>query len=101
MNTRKAFITLGLLLAFVMMLPSARASERDQATEITFNQSVQIPGHVLPAGTYWFVVSEANTSRNIGEIFNSDRSMLFATVLARSTGPPIVPNPTSDPPYSF
>jgi Protein of unknown function (DUF2911) len=85
MNTRKAFITLGLLLAFVMMLPSARASERDQATAITFNQSVQIPGRVLPAGTYWFVVSEANTSRNIVQIFNSDRSMLFATVLTINT----------------
>jgi Protein of unknown function (DUF2911) len=85
MNTKKAFITLGLLLAFVMMLPSARASERDQATAITFNQSVQIPGRVLPAGTYWFVVSEANTSRNIVQIFNSDRSMLFATVLTINT----------------
>ena len=85
MNTRKAFITLGLLLAFVMMLPSAQASERDQATEITFNQSVQIPGRVLPAGTYWFVVSDANTSRNIVQIFNSDRSMLLATVLTINT----------------
>ena len=85
MNTRKAFIALGLLFAFVMMLSSARASERDQATEITFNQSVQIPGRVLPAGTYWFVVSEANASRNIVEIFNSDRSMLFATVLTINT----------------
>ena|SRR5258706_13590277 len=54
MNTREAFITMGLLLALVMMPPSARASERDQATEITFSQSVQIPGRVLPAGTYWF-----------------------------------------------
>ena len=85
MNTRKAFITLGLLLAFVMMLPSARASERDQATAITFNQPVQIPGHVLPVGTYWFVVSGANTSRNIVQIFNSDRSMLLATVLTINT----------------
>jgi hypothetical protein len=85
MNTRKAFITLGLLLALVMMLPYARASERDQATAITFNQSVQIPGRVLPAGTYWFVVSEANTSRNIIQIFNSDRSKLFATVLTINT----------------
>jgi hypothetical protein len=85
MNTGKAFITLGLLLAFVMMLPSARASERDQATEITFNQSVQIPGRVLPVGTYWFVVSAANTSRNIVQIFNSDRSMLYATVSTINT----------------
>ena len=85
MNTRKAFITTGLLLALVMTLPSARARERDQATEITFSKSVQIPGRVLPAGTYWFVVSEANTSRNIVQIFNSNRSMLFATVLTINT----------------
>jgi hypothetical protein len=85
MNTRKAFITLGLLLAFVMMLSSARASERDQATEITFSQSVQIPGRVLPAGTYRFVVSDGNTSRNIVQIFNSDRSVLYATVLTINT----------------
>jgi hypothetical protein len=85
MNTKKTFITLALLLAFVMMLPSARASDRDQAAEITFNQPVQVPGRVLPAGTYWFVVSEANTSRNIVQIFNSNRSMLFATVLTINT----------------
>jgi Protein of unknown function (DUF2911) len=85
MNARKAFITLGLLLALVMMLPSARASERDQATEINFSKSVQIPGRVLPAGSYWFVVSEANTSRNIVQIFNSDRSMLYATVSTINT----------------
>ena len=85
MNTRKAFITLGLLLAFVMMLSSARASERDQATEITFSQSVQIPGRVLPAGTYRFVVSDGNTSRNIVQIFNSDRSVLYATILTINT----------------
>jgi hypothetical protein len=30
---------MGLLLAFVIMLPSAQADERDQATELTFNQS--------------------------------------------------------------
>ena len=31
------------------------------------------------------MVSEANTSRNIVQIFNSDRSMLFATVLTINT----------------
>ena len=80
MNTKKAFITLGLLLAFVMMLPSAQASERDQATEITFNQSVQIPGRVLPAGTYWFVLADTDNARNVVQVFNSDRTMLYATV---------------------
>jgi hypothetical protein len=80
MNTRKTFVTLGLLLAFAIILPVARADEFDQATKFTFNQRVQIPGRVLPAGTYWFVLSDISTSRNIVQIFNSNRSMLYATV---------------------
>jgi len=32
MNKQKAFITLGLLLAFTIILPAARADEFDQAT---------------------------------------------------------------------
>jgi len=84
MNKRKAFITLGLLLAFAIILPAARADEFDQATKINFNQPVQIPGRVLPAGTYWFVLADAYISRNIVQIFNSDRSTLDATVFTNS-----------------
>jgi hypothetical protein len=81
MNTRKAFITLGLVLASLIMLPVAHADEWDQASQLTFSQSVQIPGRVLPAGTYWFVLADT-VDRNIIKVFNSDRSTLYATVLA-------------------
>src|ERR1700686_206151 len=80
MTTKKTFITLGLALAFVIMLPSARADEIDQASKLTFNQSVQIPGRVLPAGTYWFVLADIN-SRNIVQVFSSDRLTLLASIL--------------------
>ena len=81
MNTRKAISILGLLLAFVIILPVARADESDQATKLTFSQAVQIPGRVLPAGTYWFVLADTSIgSRNLIHIFNSDRSTLYATV---------------------
>jgi hypothetical protein len=80
MTTKKTFITLGLALAFVIMLPAARADEYDQASKLTFNQSVQIPGHVLPAGTYWFVLANIN-SRDIVQVFSSNRSTLYATIL--------------------
>jgi hypothetical protein len=80
MISRKAFATLGLLLAFLIMLPVARASEADQATKLTFSQSVQIPGRILPAGTYWFIVSDPG----IVHIFNSDRSILYATLQTAS-----------------
>jgi hypothetical protein len=86
MNTRKVISTLGLLLAFAIILPVARADEYDQATKLTFNQSVQIPGDVLPAGTYWFVLSNASiANRNIVQIFSSDRSTLYATLLTNGS----------------
>jgi hypothetical protein len=84
MNNRKTFVTLGSLLAFLILLPSARAAEYDQATKLTFNRQVQIPGRVLPAGTYWFVLDDNLDSRNIVEIFNSDRSMLYARVFTNN-----------------
>ena len=84
MNKQKAFITLGLLLAFTIILPVARADEFNQASKITFNHPVQIPGRVLPAGTYWFVLADDFANRNIVQIFNSDRSTLDATVFTNS-----------------
>jgi|ERR1700752_5411331 hypothetical protein len=81
MNTRKALITLGLVLAAAFMVPVAQADEFDQATKLTFNQSFQIPGRTLPAGTYWFVRADTSTGQpNLIRILNSDRSVLYATV---------------------
>ena len=63
MTTKKLFITLGLALASVVVLPTARADEYDQASKLTFNKSIQIPGHVMPAGTYWFVLANVTYPR--------------------------------------
>jgi hypothetical protein len=88
MNNRKTFITLVLLLASAIILPVARADESNQATKFTFSRPVQIPGRVLPAGTYWFLLADDAASRNIVRIFNSDRSMLYATILTISIESP-------------
>jgi len=49
-----------LALALVAFVPHARADERDQAPQLTFNEPVELPGnHVLPAGTYWFVAPDS------------------------------------------
>jgi hypothetical protein len=79
MIDRKAFAVLGLALASLGVLPNAHASELDQATKLTFNQSVQIPGRVLPAGTYWFSV-DSTPGSHIVRIFSQDRSTVYATL---------------------
>jgi hypothetical protein len=74
------FVTIALLLAFLIVLPAARADETNQAIKVTFDQPVQIPGRVLPAGTYWFVLDGIN-EHQVVSIFNADRTTPYATLL--------------------
>ena len=82
MIKRKLFVV-GLALGLLAILPAARASEEDQATRLTFSRSVQIPGRVLPAGTYWFVMEPTSGSK-IARIFSSDKSILYASLQTAS-----------------
>jgi len=87
MRTSKALIVIsGIVLTIALtFVPKARASEQDQATQLTFSQPIQIPGHeVLPAGTYWFIVPDNINMPNLVQIWNADRSKLIATVLTNS-----------------
>jgi hypothetical protein len=83
MINRKAFAVLGLALASLIVLPNTHASDFDQATELTFSQAVQIPGRVLPAGTYWFM-RDPNSNGQIVRVFNQDRTQCYATLLTVS-----------------
>jgi hypothetical protein len=61
---------------------SARADELDKKTSITFGQPVEIPGRVLPAGTYVFKLTDSMTDRHIVQILTADESQILATLLA-------------------
>jgi hypothetical protein len=64
----------------VAVVPVVHANEWDQATKVEFSQTVQIPGSTLPAGTYWFLLANTGTGRNIVQIFSSGWSVLYATL---------------------
>jgi hypothetical protein len=101
--TRKALcISFGVVLAFALVVfaPAARASEWDQATQLTFNQSVEVPGNVvLPAGTYWFVLTDdAITAPDLVQIFNLDRTQVLASI---QTIPTIRPGATDHSELTF
>ncbi|MGD0427612.1 MAG: hypothetical protein ABSC10_12900 [Candidatus Acidiferrales bacterium] len=61
--------------------PGARADEWNKKTVMTFNQPVEIPGQILPAGTYTFKLLNSPSDRHIVQIFNADGTQLIATVL--------------------
>jgi hypothetical protein len=70
----------GIVLAFSAFLPMARANEWNQKTELSFSQPIEIPGRVLPAGTYWFVLADSQSDRNLVEIFSKNWSKEYATL---------------------
>jgi hypothetical protein len=70
----------GMILAFSALLPMARADIWNQKTELSFSQPIEIPGTVLPAGTYWFVLLDSQSDRNLVQIFSKNWSKEYATL---------------------
>jgi len=77
----KKITTLLFLLAFLTVLPAVQADEWNQATKFTFSQPVEIPGRVLPAGTYIFELLNG-FNHEIVRISNEDRTKVVALISA-------------------
>ena len=48
-----------------------RADESDEKTIVTVHESIQVPGKVLPAGTYVFKLLDSN-DRTVVAIYNNN-----------------------------
>jgi hypothetical protein len=64
----------------VLAAQSARADESNQLMILTFSGPVQVPGAVLPAGTYQFKLAVPGTDRHIVEILSEDGSHSYTTL---------------------
>jgi hypothetical protein len=82
MMKRTIWIGLTLSLLGLASASTVRGDEWDKKTVLTFSQPVEIPGRVLPAGTYTFKLADTMGSRHIVQIFNADGSQILATVMA-------------------
>ena len=81
MKINKGYIVIGLIIAFALFFElAAHADTWDQTTTLTFSAPVQIPGQILPAGTYVFQLANADAGRNIVQIFNADWTHLYAAL---------------------
>lgn len=66
---------------FLFFEVAAHADEWNQETKLTFNQPIQIPGRLLPAGTYVFKLADTD-DRHIVQVFNADGTQPLATAMA-------------------
>ncbi|HKV78107.1 MAG TPA: hypothetical protein VJP02_08220 [Candidatus Sulfotelmatobacter sp.] len=73
------------ILACMVLLPAARANDWNQMTKVQFDEPIEIPNVVLPAGAYWFVLLNDQGDRQVVQILNSDRSLIYATVQTVAT----------------
>jgi hypothetical protein len=75
-----AVASIGLL--GIGLAASARADEWNKKTTLTVNQPIEVPGRVLPAGTYVLKLVDSQSDRHIVQIFNEDQTELQTTILA-------------------
>jgi hypothetical protein len=76
-----AFLTL-LIGGAASFAPFAKADEWDKQTIVTFNEPVEVPGSVLPAGTYVFKLADSQSDRSVVQIFTEDQKQLLGTIMA-------------------
>jgi hypothetical protein len=82
MKSKKTQLVLLVSLGFIGgMLSPAGADQWDQRTTIKFSEPVEIPGQVLPAGTYVFKLADSQSDRNIVQVFSKNQKHLYGTFL--------------------
>ena len=70
---------MGLMLFGVFCVPQGRADAWDKKTIVTISGPIQVPGKVLPAGTYVFKLLDSN-DRTLVSIYNADEMHLITMV---------------------
>jgi hypothetical protein len=84
-NIQIAFWAVVLCAALGPSVKSSPADEWDRNTVVSFSAPVEIPGQILPPGTYVFKLVNLPDARNVVQIQNEDQSFTYATLLTVNT----------------
>lgn len=85
MKILKALLAgLTIFVCATMLAAPVGADAWNKKTKLTFSQPVEVPGMVLPAGTYTFKLLDMLGSRDVVQIYNEDETKLLTTILAIS-----------------
>lgn len=82
---KNTLVPIALALSLAAFAPASSASAQtnlNQRTVLTFSQPVEVPGKVLPAGTYTFELNDSMANRHIVQIFDEAGTKVVALVLA-------------------
>lgn len=74
-------LTIAALLLALSLSTRAKADDWDKKTIVTFDQDVEIPGQVLPAGTYVFKLFRSSSDRFTVQVWDGSEFQLLATLI--------------------
>jgi len=63
-------LTITAILLVLSLSSRAKADDWDKKTTVTFDQDVEIPGQVLPAGTYVFKLFPSNSDHFLVQVWD-------------------------------
>jgi hypothetical protein len=84
-NIQIAICAAVLCAALGASVESSRADQWDRKTVVNFSAPVEIPGQILPPGTYVFKLVNLPDTRNVVQIQSEDQSFTYATLLTVNT----------------
>jgi len=70
------------LSASLVLVPNVKADEYNRKTVITISNPVEVPGTVLPAGTYVMRLFDSSSNRHIVQFMNEDQTRQLALTFA-------------------
>ena len=82
MFKRFTVATFALAAVWLLMTPATYADDWNKATRITVNQPFEIPGMILPAGTYVVRIVDLAAERHVVRFLSEDESKIYATLIA-------------------
>jgi hypothetical protein len=74
-------VAFSLAVVWLVMTPAAYADDWDKATRVTVNQPIEIPGMILPAGTYIVKIVDLVAERHVVRFLSEDGSQIYATLI--------------------
>jgi hypothetical protein len=79
---KTVLVVLALTLFGAICASSVQADDWNKKTVMTFSQPVEIPGQILPAGTYTIKLVDIASERHVVQFLDADGIKVVATVLA-------------------
>jgi len=81
MLKKLAVVAFCVAVVWLLTTPPAYADDWDKATRITVNQPFEIPGKVLPAGTYVVRLVDLAAERHVVRFLSEDEKTVYATLI--------------------